>query len=764
MIKHLNFLRDKLLVECCFNQKEILMKSIKLLLFSMGVMLLAFTGTANAADLFTPPETDWLVVNVFTPLLDPETSPFGTVSQVFLTGVLMFGGVLAMYTLLVGTMSTAHDGEMLGKRWSTLWVPIRTSLGVAMILPIKNGFCAVQIIIIWLATQGIGLADMAWSAFAAQPMKGAVYRSPGLKYQLAPLYTTIMTNGACVGAANKSLNELKNGEGSTFQNFLYTINRGLNGGKEPSFGISSISKDNSVGFAFGDTNDALPGPGKPSEICGTIELPLNGNEANAGRAVNNAPLSADNLVDMDQIKGMINQTHKEAMGAFVESAYKMGLKIASGSNVTGEEVATQMMSAVNTYENAIMKSANSQFDQAVNVNAIKAMQEDGIAGAGAWFYRLVKAQNEINQEVSNIPVGQGTWSETKKSILGLISSNIEGSIKKAIELGVESFNTSKVGIRSAETEGSIAWFTDFFINSGGIPDWSGNNNMKNNTENPMSATVGIGSAMLTGISLAWAAMIPATYALGVIQGNAVAGLTGAGLGFQATMTLASPLLLGMTAALIMPALFMAYYLPMMPFIIWTGTLIGWLVLVVEALFAGPLWAVAHLAPDADSVVGKQGQGYMLVLSLMLRPILMIIGFIVSLSLMVPCGMFVNYFFAFATYGTTSGVAAIFAGAASAIVYCVIMNNIIKKLLSITHSLPDSILQWIGGGGSRILGEYGGGIESDSRGGQAAALGAAGAAIGARGANAGGGVLGKLRAQGERQGKKQHNLREKENND
>lgn len=194
------------------------MKNIKLL-FSIAVILLAFTGTANSADLFTPPETDWLIVNVFTPLLDPETSPFGAVSQVFLTGVLMFGGVLAMYTLLVGTMSTAHDGEILGKRWSTLWVPIRTSLGVAMILPVKNGFCAVQIIIIWLATQGIGLADMAWSAFAAQPMRGAVYRSPGLKYQLAPLYTTIMTNGACVGAANKSLNELKSGEGSVCWRF-----------------------------------------------------------------------------------------------------------------------------------------------------------------------------------------------------------------------------------------------------------------------------------------------------------------------------------------------------------------------------------------------------------------------------------------------------------------------------------------------------------------------------------------------------------------
>jgi conjugal transfer/type IV secretion protein DotA/TraY len=45
-----------------------------------------------------------------------------------------------------------------------------------------------------------------------------------------------------------------------------------------------------------------------------------------------------------------------------------------------------------------------------------------------------------------------------------------------------------------------------------------------------------------------------------------------------------------------------------------GAIIGWLVLVVESMFAAPLWMVAHLAPDQDGVVGKMGQGYMLILS------------------------------------------------------------------------------------------------------------------------------------------------------
>lgn len=73
--------------------------------------------------------------------------------------------------------------------------------------------------------------------------------------------------------------------------------------------------------------------------------------------------------------------------------------------------------------------------------------------------------------------------------------------------------------------------------------------------------------------------------------------------------------------------------------VWSGY---WLVNSCRRIsLLGPLWMVAHLAPDQDGVVGKMGQGYMLVLSLFLRPVLMVIGFVAALSLMTPCLMFIN---------------------------------------------------------------------------------------------------------------------------
>ncbi len=81
---------------------------------------------------------------------------------------------LAAYTLIAGTMSTAHDGEMLGKKWSSMWLPVRTALGTAMILPAAGGFCAAQVMVLWMINQGVGLADTIWNTYASNPSDGAV--------------------------------------------------------------------------------------------------------------------------------------------------------------------------------------------------------------------------------------------------------------------------------------------------------------------------------------------------------------------------------------------------------------------------------------------------------------------------------------------------------------------------------------------------------------------------------------------------------------
>lgn len=44
----------------------------------------------------------------------------------------------------------------------------------------------------------------------------------------------------------------------------------------------------------------------------------------------------------------------------------------------------------------------------------------------------------------------------------------------------------------------------------------------------------------------------------------------------------------------------------------------------------------------------------------------------------------------------------------------IMQNVVKKLFSVIHVIPDKVMLWMGGSRSNELGEYAGGIESGSQ--------------------------------------------------
>ena len=70
-----------------------------------------------------------------------QDSPIAGVVMAFNAAVLFIAGILAAYTMMAGTVNTAHDGELLGRRWSSSWMPIRTAMGAASLLPVFQGFC-----------------------------------------------------------------------------------------------------------------------------------------------------------------------------------------------------------------------------------------------------------------------------------------------------------------------------------------------------------------------------------------------------------------------------------------------------------------------------------------------------------------------------------------------------------------------------------------------------------------------------------------------
>jgi defect-in-organelle-trafficking protein DotA len=133
----------------------------------------------NNALSFAPPASDvsMMFLNNLFGVVDgvlagSGSQLFGTMMKVFNSAVLALGSIVSTYVLLLGTMHTAHEGEFLGKKWSSILIPVRTTLGLALLVPKASGYCLIQVFFIWVVVQGIGAADKIWDSALAYLNQG----------------------------------------------------------------------------------------------------------------------------------------------------------------------------------------------------------------------------------------------------------------------------------------------------------------------------------------------------------------------------------------------------------------------------------------------------------------------------------------------------------------------------------------------------------------------------------------------------------------
>ena len=112
------------------------------LLLAVSLILFPIIALADSSLSFAPPPSDYSVVflsNLFGVvdgvLHGSGSQILGSLFGVFNAAVLALGGMIIMYTLIVSTLNTAQEGEMLGKKWSSIWIPVRSTMGLALLIP-----------------------------------------------------------------------------------------------------------------------------------------------------------------------------------------------------------------------------------------------------------------------------------------------------------------------------------------------------------------------------------------------------------------------------------------------------------------------------------------------------------------------------------------------------------------------------------------------------------------------------------------------------
>lgn len=103
---------------------------------------------------------------------------------------LFLGLIIIFYVFIGGALNTAKEGQMLGKGWSSIWLPIRTALGFGLIMPVSGVgggvFSVAQVFIVWLIVMGSNAATILWDKTVDNIINGEPINAPIMGVGYAP--------------------------------------------------------------------------------------------------------------------------------------------------------------------------------------------------------------------------------------------------------------------------------------------------------------------------------------------------------------------------------------------------------------------------------------------------------------------------------------------------------------------------------------------------------------------------------------------------
>ena len=147
--------------------------------------------------------------------------------------------------------------------------------------------------------------------------------------------------------------------------------------------------------------------------------------------------------------------------------------------------------------------------------------------------------------------------------------------------------------------------------------------------------------------------------------------------------------------------FLGYFLPFLPMVVFTMAVIGWMMLVIEAMVATPLVALGLTSPKGHDYLGQAQQSIMMYVAVCLRPVLIIISFFIVINLLYVGFEYLNYVYLIAlsklldiTISTQSlNLVIVFA---SMLVYAYFCFTLLIYILETINEIPDRVSRWIGG--------------------------------------------------------------------
>ncbi len=687
---------------------------------------------------------------------------------------LFLGLVIIFYVMLGGAIQTAHSGEMLGRSWSSVWLPIRACLGFGLIMPavgIGGGVISVaQIFIIWLMVLGSNAATVLWDKTVDRigvgtPMVSAQYTT-GIKPTGDMLKmlactdafirnTTLNKKSASVadiivievtdqkGIVHKMPASLEgkipdltfripqNGIGAFIQQYEATHIAFADAGRCGNIHIGSYTLDSAADDLrkFGDDDVFLKKQraeaftGARRVISATIDrlVPivrsLKSSEAN--------PIGIREALDSGDTENSL-----KSFDIYRQAVAEFGIASSSYSH----DIVTRIHEKLSGSKSAASEWADK-------------LKKGGWIKAGTWFHEISNFSSQSTQTISDI--NSNIVAATNLVICTSTVANIEGCEYKnddaaaTMKIAGMISNGYISGLREASNNITVvdklkaacqdsngcAVTEDSFnsvhrdaargiisiLSQTSLSRWDDRASDVSGMANPFEAVTAIGRKLNDSAMMALAGSAIAFSSSETIkQGNS--GLSGTALtiatlgtnkllgGVSAgTLDFLKTALLGIAIPLMSAGFILAYLVPFLPIITWIQLVAGYLLTAVESCIAAPLAIILMVTPEGEGISGTRLERSMQLIAMaILKPSLLIIGLIASITLSYVSFGMMNLFFFEAAGSSLSGTIIDFL--AIIFVYCIMAMTLCKLCIGIMYKLSDQILDWFSSGIGRQFGE------------------------------------------------------------
>jgi conjugal transfer/type IV secretion protein DotA/TraY len=680
--------------------------------FLAGLLPLFWSAASFAGGFNAKPSSDDMILGILSHTVGPLISQVsgvgnaaGTITDITLALkdinelVLILGGLLLTYIIGAGIMKTAHEGEPLGQRWSSMWVPLKAALGAALILPVPSlgGLSAAQGIVVWLLTFGIGAGDALW----AQSLQ-YIAKDPVGSVEVNPIHTGLVAEGiidsqVCELGINETADNYFPGSnpvsrsgptvqhtinpmgdvGHVFQGYDYAYTP-LPGGHTYALQHSIYQWTADSGGLLGELSslDILP------TACGKVAFVSGVAGSAAGYG--------------GQMVNTVGKDNASAMGALISNLKPISQNLFEEKK-TGTDY-SNFVKAINTYDQTMQNDIQNAANTAVSAQVqkyVSAAKVDGFATAGEWFWDLVE-WNHIAQKTAN-NLGDATGMNIGSFFGRLGSSHIKNAEARAASFVKE--NGSVVGhvqpTKNADADigGIFAEATPMLVSS-----------LSHLSHNPLIDIRDIGTDMELAGGTIYALNSVNLGVVSAVNGGDIEDIPGVGSATNAAAKIyyynVNPVLMALAGILFVEGFFLSFVVPLIPFMVWVAGLLGFLLMAFEMIVAAPLWAIMHMHPDGHEMVGMASQGYKIALAIITRPFLMVLGLIGGYALFDGFTKLVTPMISAAVV-SGQGVGGGFTGPFDMIgavgVYVTLTVIIAYEAFKLVFVLPEKVMAWASSG-------------------------------------------------------------------